>query len=77
MEPARTIIDMLGGPTKVAAITGKHRTRVSNWMRPKSVGGTGGTIPQTHHRKLIDAAQEMGLSLSGDDFLPAHSQDAA
>jgi len=70
MEPAQTIVRKLGGPSEVAAIAGVHRTRVSNWMRPKDSGGTGGTIPLKHVRALIEAAKERGLDLSANDFLP-------
>lgn len=70
MEPASNIIKKLGGPSKVALITGAHRTRVSNWMRGKDVGGTGGMIPFKHVPKLLKAAEEKGLPLSADDFLP-------
>jgi len=81
MEPARTIIDRLGGPTEVSRITGAHRTRVSNWARPKESGGTGGTIPFKHVPVLLQAAKDKGVELSTDDFLPVSetpvSEDAA
>lgn len=70
MEPASTIIDRLGGPNKVASIAGVHRTRVSNWKRPKAGGGTGGAIPFKHVPALLAAAKDMGVELSTDDFLP-------
>lgn len=70
MEPARKIITLLGGPNVVAKIAGVHRTRVSNWMRAKNAGGTGGIIPINHINKLIEAAGQLGIPLSGDDFLP-------
>ena len=70
MEPAQTIIDRMGGPNEVARITGAHRTRVSNWKRPKESGGTGGMIPFKHVPALLKAADEKGVELSADDFLP-------
>ncbi len=70
MEPARTIIARLGGPTKVSGIAGVHRTRVSNWARRKEDGGTGGVIPFKHVPALLAAARSAGISLSADDFLP-------
>ena len=76
MEPARTIIDRFGGPTKVASIAGVHRTRVSNWARKKEDGGTGGVIPFKHVPALLAAAKEQGVDLSTDDFLPV-SETAA
>lgn len=54
----------------MARITGVHRTRVSNWARPKDAGGTGGTIPFKHVPALLEAAKTRGVALSADDFLP-------
>lgn len=76
MEPARTIIDRLGGPNKVATIAGVHRTRVSNWARTKESGGTGGVIPFKHVPALLAAAREAGFELSADDFLPRMAEGA-
>lgn len=70
MEPATTIINRLGGPTKVAEIAGVHRTRVSNWKRKKEEGGTGGVIPFKHVPALLAAAKECGVKLKVEDFLP-------
>lgn len=76
MEPATRIINMLGGPTRVAGICGVHRTRVSNWKRPRDVGGTGGVIPHWHVQKLIEAARADGKELAAQDFAPV-GQEAA
>ncbi|MBX9876352.1 MAG: hypothetical protein K2X84_15935 [Beijerinckiaceae bacterium] len=70
MEPASTIIGRFGGPTKVAALLGIGRVRVSNWKRPKERGGTGGRVPQDHHPTLLAAAADLGISLCAEDFLP-------
>ena len=70
LEPAASIIRRLGGPSKVAAILGVHRTRVSNWMRPKNRGGTGGVIPLNHHRAVIEASRVAGVPLGAEDLLP-------
>ena len=79
MEPASTIIKLLGGPTRVAGIVSIHRTRVSNWMRPKGKGGTGGRIPQSHIPALLTAARERGLDISAEQMLsaPVTTGDAA
>jgi len=70
MEPARTIINKLGGPSVVADIVDVHRTRVSNWMRPRNKGGTGGIIPHWHIAKLLAHAREHDIALSALDFAP-------
>ena len=69
MEPAQTIIAKLGGPGVVAGIVKVHRTRVSNWKRPRESGGTGGMIPQGYHRTLLDYANDHSIELSAEDFL--------
>lgn len=71
MEPASSIIARFGGVSVVARIVGRHRTRVSNWMRPKESGGTGGTIPLKAIPVLLSAARERGVELSPADFFPA------
>lgn len=77
MEPAQTIVKALGGPNIVAKIAGVHRTRVSNWMRPKAAGGTGGVIPFKHVPVLLAAAKASAVDLSADDFLPCTAPGAA
>lgn len=80
MEPARRIVDLLGGPNAVANIVGVHRTRVSNWTRAKDAGGTGGMVPFKHVPAMIAAAKDRGIELSADDFLPpvtAQEEEAA
>ncbi|WP_413661867.1 carph-isopro domain-containing protein [Methylocystis iwaonis] len=69
MEPASTIVKLLGGPSKVARLVGVHRTRVSSWKRSKDRGGTGGRIPQSHHEALLAAAAEQGIALAAEDFI--------
>jgi len=69
MNPAATIIRRLGGEAKVAGITGKALTAPYRWQREKSSGGTGGLIPQAHHRTLLDYAHDHGIALSAEEFL--------
>jgi len=71
MEPAKTIVDRLGGASAVASITGVHRTRVYGWMRRREDGGTGGVIPFRHAQTLLIAAADKGIALDASDFLPA------
>lgn len=70
LEPAQTIITRFGGPAAVAKLVSVHRTRVSNWKRPREKGGTGGLIPQQYHRALLDHAFENSIELKAEDFLP-------
>lgn len=73
MEPAQTILAKLGGPTAVSKVLGIHRTRASNWQRPRIKGGTDGVVPQRYHRQLLDHATSIGVELSPADFLPARA----
>ena len=77
MEPAATIVTKFGGPSKLASIVGVHRTRVSNWTRSKEAGGSGGRIPQAHHRAILAASREQGLGITAEDLLPAEHPEAA
>jgi transposase-like protein len=73
-SPAEKIVERLGGSTKVAAIVGVNRTQVWRWRREKEAGGTGGLIPHQHYAKLLAYAQEHGIPLTGDDFMPAPAE---
>jgi hypothetical protein len=69
MDPATRIIRKLGGEAKVADITGMSFTAPYRWQYEKSKGGTGGLIPQAHHRALLDYAHAHGIPLSAEEFL--------
>ena len=73
MDPSHSIIRKLGGPTAVSNALGIHRTRVSNWSRPRSVGGSNGRIPQSHIEPLLALAREKGVDLSILDFFPSEA----
>ena len=69
MEPATTIIRKLGGEATVAGIAGTALSAPYRWQHEKSRGGTGGTIPQAHHRALLDYADAHGIALKAEEFL--------
>jgi hypothetical protein len=70
MEPARSIITKLGGEGAVALICGIAVSGPYRWQYPRERGGTGGLIPQRHHRALIDHAEANGIPLTAEEFLP-------
>jgi hypothetical protein len=74
MDPASKIIGLLGGEAKVAALTQTSFTAPYRWQHEKSKGGTGGLIPQTYHRTLLDYAAENGIDLKAEDFLPPRDE---
>ena len=69
MDPATAIIKKLGGEAKVAGIAGTALSAPYRWQHEKSRGGTGGLIPQVHHRRLLDYADAHGIALTAEEFL--------
>jgi hypothetical protein len=67
MDPGKAIIKKLGGEAKVAGIAGTASS--DRWQHEKSRGGTGGLIPQAHHRRLLDYADAHGIALTAEEFL--------
>ena len=70
MEPAKTIIERLGGEAKVSEITGTSFTAPYRWQHSKQKRGTGGLIPQKYHRLLLDYAAANGIDLKAEDLIP-------
>lgn len=76
LEPAKSIIERLGGVDVVAGVTGKHRTRVFRWMYSTERGGTGGLVPQREHAKLLEYATHKKIALSPVDFVQVPAEAA-
>lgn len=77
-DPAYTVIKKLGTFSSVAAQLRIGRQAVWKWTRPKGPnGGTGGIIPQRHHRALLDAARAADVPLTAADFLPKNTEGDA
>lgn len=70
LEPAATIIRILGGVGAVAAILGVNRTTVQRMKVPSDGGskGSDGDVPRKHRQALIDAARIKGIDLRPADF---------
>lgn len=68
MDPARSIIERLGGAAVVARITGTSYTAPYRWQHSREKGGTNGLIPQKYHRTLIEYGRSIGECLSYGDF---------
>lgn len=77
MEPATTIILRLGGEDAVSRITGTASTAPYRWQYSREKGGTGGIIPQRHHRTLLDYARENSIDLKAEDFLAPEDAEAS
>lgn len=76
MEPAASIIKAIGGEAIASEITGTAYTAPYRWQQPKEKGGTGGLIPQRHHPALLAYAQDRGLDLRAEHFLPVVAEVA-
>jgi len=73
LDPAKTVIDKIGGVETAAHITGKHISRIYRWMYSSSRGGTGGVVPHSDAVKLLAHARENNIPLSANDFIQAPS----
>ena len=74
MNPASRVIDKLGGEAVVAEVLATASTAPYRWQYSREKGGTGGLIPQKHHRKLLDFAGERQIPLNAEDFLPEREE---
>jgi hypothetical protein len=54
---ARNLIRKLNGVVRTAEICGVRHSSVCAWDRPVSRKGTGGLVPQRHHRAILAYAQ--------------------
>lgn len=68
LEPAASIIQLLGGLSAVAGAVSTTTTTVQRWRLPKEKGGTGGYIPRWWHDKIIAAAEAKGVALPAAAF---------
>jgi hypothetical protein len=77
LEPAHTVIAKAGGVDAVAAITGKHVSRIYRWTYPRAKGGTGGVVPHEDATKILRYAAEHDLPISPQDFFALAADSAA
>lgn len=80
LEPAATVLRIIGGAAVAATVTGLGRIQCWRWTQPKSKGGTDGLIPSEHQETLLSWAERNGKSLTADDLVRKPidaSQDAA
>lgn len=57
-EPAKSIVDRLGGPKIVAKALDLTTGAVSRWYAPKDQGGCGGLVPSHRITQLIKLARK-------------------
>jgi hypothetical protein len=71
LEPAASIIRLLGGLSAVADALSTTTTTVQRWRRPREKGGTDGYIPRWWHGKIIATAEAKGIQLPPTAFIDA------
>lgn len=73
LEPAATVVKIMGGIKATASVVNLHRSVVNRWLLPPEVGGTGGLVPAHHQRTLF----EYSLRAPEIDLRPEHFFAAA
>lgn len=69
MEPAKTIIEYLGGAKSAAEIVRKHPSRIYRWAYPSTKReGCDGIIPLKDQRVILEFCQGVGIDLRREDF---------
>jgi len=77
MEPARTIIEICGGFSTVAAMVQRSEIRVRRWTYPKNRGGSAGLIPSDCQQVLLREARARGIDLRPEHFFISSDTGAA
>jgi hypothetical protein len=72
MEPARSIVKNLGGPTQVAAFFAISPGAVVRWYTPADKGGCGGLVPSHRIPALCKLARRRRQFLEPNMFFEGH-----
>ena len=72
MLPVENIMQKLKMKDKaLAERLGCHQSTIARWRYPREKNGRNGNIPYQYHQRIKDIAQEIGVVLTADDFMPA------
>lgn len=63
LEPAKSVIELLGGPKETAKITDNSENWVRRWPRRSSKGGNNGIVPGPALRKIVKHVKEQELKI--------------
>jgi len=69
-QPARHVIERLGGVTATARIVKVSQSAVSRWLVPPAEWGSGGRIPQRHWPAIMEFVDKHNIDLNLSDLLP-------
>ena len=64
----QSIVDLFGGAQALAEAIGRDPASIYRWQYPKSRGGTGGRIPKSAIKSIVQAAQARGIPLHEGDL---------
>ena len=67
---AEMLIRTFGGVPKLAAALRVRPTTLYRWKYPSTRGGTDGLVPCQYWPHILAAADNIGITLSYDHFLP-------
>lgn len=70
LNPAKNVIDICGGFSKVAEMVERSETRVRRWTYSREKGGTDGLIPSDCQVKLLKEAKRRKIALKPEHFFP-------
>lgn len=68
MQPARRVVDRIGGCREIARLLDISPSTVSRWMTPVEARGTGGRIPQKYWGTLLTLSGRRKLKLTIKDL---------
>jgi hypothetical protein len=72
MEPAKSIVAMLGGPKKIAILLKLSTGAITKWYLSTEKGGCGGLIPSRHIVSLCKFAASKRKFLEPNMFFEGH-----
>lgn len=68
LTPAKYVIFMLGGVRATGRLIGRCSGTVCKWKLPKIEGGTGGFIPTSARRLVLEYAKKHNIDITSQDL---------
>ncbi len=68
-SPAARVITAFGGVRATARIVERNSSTISRWLKPRQEGGTGGLIPSTLQKAILDHAAAQGMKITAADLI--------
>lgn len=69
LNPAETVIRALGGVCKTARLLNRDKSAISKWKASRDNGGTGGLVPSSLQKQILDIARAHGIYLTADELV--------